>query len=271
MIPLLLAPLALAGPLDGAYAGPGIQLTLSDDGGGGYVGTATVGGARYAVSAQPSAGGLSGIAQVDGTHVSFVGITQGEGLFLTTEAGDVWMMSRLGAAPTASPSPRTPAQPPVAQTPLATVSADAADAFYEALIFCMDFAGASEADKRAISREVVHQQLALNLSALPPEGQVALANARTIWTDTHARWGTMSQAERREFAAGVLTLAYGEQAGSGRAAAASSSTGSIDVDAMVGVVPGSDCWAGAGCSSYDSSTGSYEYETFDSVPSYDYE
>ncbi|MFK7927873.1 MAG: hypothetical protein AB8H79_06775 [Myxococcota bacterium] len=269
---LLLCSFAFSGEFDGTYTGAGLTLTLSDDGSGGYAGTANVGGTQARVTAQPSPGGVSGVAFVGGEVVPFVGRNMGTGLLIQTADGS-WQVTRNpGSSPKVTPSVGTPAAPLVV-TAFATLSTDAADAFAEALLFSMNFAGAAEADKSAVTKTAVRTALAQNFAAMGPEEQVAIANARSIWTDTHSRWAVMTMADRRAFAGAVLTLAFGQQAqayGGPAGQTSSSAGGSIDIDSLVGPIPGSDCWSSAGCN-YDSSTGTYEMEVYEPSyePSYD--
>ena len=188
------------------------------------------------------------------------------------------------AAPTrpsrAAAAPATPAGDP---SPVLAVGAygelteDAAHAFLEALEFVLAQIGAPytfpEAERRAALAE-----LARTFPLADPDEQRVLAEARFVWTQVQANWASSTLEAQREFALGVLALAFGEEAveawvGAAGAPAAGGGGGAAGCDSFdecagryVDGQTWSDtfntqsCWAAAGCSSFDTSTGTFEYE-----------
>jgi hypothetical protein len=147
---------------------------------------------------------------------------------------------------------------------------DGAAAYIEALEFVLAQMG-KPMSFNAQARQQIEQGLATLYPQLPAQAQASLAQARTIWTEYRTQWDGLDLDTRRAFAYDVLALAVGEQAAakalgmSPQSASSSASSGGSDdyrptVDDLMGSVPGSDCWASAGCVSYDSSTNTYTYE-----------
>lgn len=180
-----------------------------------------------------------------------------------------------GAPSTASPAPApTDASPVLAVGAYGQLTEDAAHAFLEALEFVLAQIGAPyvfpEAERRAALEE-----LARSFPLADPDEQRVLADARFVWTQVQANWANATLDEQREFALGVLALAFGEEAvqawvGTSASAGASAGDGCSGFDECAGrYVDGQtwsdtfnaqSCWAAAGCSSFDASTGTFEYD-----------
>jgi hypothetical protein len=178
-----------------------------------------------------------------------------------------------------APAPTAPsaadASPVLAVGAHGQLTEDAARAFLEALEFVLAQIGAPyvfpEAERRAALEE-----LARSFPLAEPEEQRVLADARFVWTRVQANWASASLDEQREFALGVLALAFGEEAveswvGASRApGGGGDSAGCASFDDCAGAyVDGQtwsdtfntqSCWAAAGCSSFDASTGTFEYD-----------
>lgn len=138
-----------------------------------------------------------------------------------------------------------------------------ADAFVDALQFTLEQLG-RPADFDDPSRAQIRDALADHFGGFPPAVQADLANARAIVDHYLQAWPMLGGEERRDFAYTVLAIAFGEQAaadalgmGQGGSSGGSGASGLPDVDAPV---PGSDCWAAAGCADYDAGTGTYTFE-----------
>ncbi len=175
---------------------------------------------------------------------------------------------------------------PIASGAHAVLMLDDALAFTEALEFVLAQVGYSYRFNDAERQELVHA-LAQNFPAADEADQVVLAHAREIWTRVQANWATADEADRREFALGVLILAFGEetvrawagpgalaeegQALGGGGGGGGSGGGCADFDDCAGAFVDQQtwtntfnaqgCWAAAGCSSYDSSSGSFNYDS----------
>jgi hypothetical protein len=144
---------------------------------------------------------------------------------------------------------------------------DAANAYVEALEFTLSEIG-QPTIFNAGQREQIHGAIAAGFPSLPVEVQIDLVNARALWTQYRAAWGTLAPQAKQEFVHYILALAYGEQVA---ANALGLNTGDAEesgggdyrpsVDDLLGSVPGTtDCWGSAGCTGYDPGTGTYTYE-----------
>lgn len=193
------------------------------------------------------------------------------------------------AAPTAPPAPAAPAAPAgalgaaptqpdgspiVATGQFGTLTQDNAAAFIEALEFVLAQIGYAYTFTDA-ERSQALQAIAQNYPQLTQVEQVTLAQARYIWERVKVNWATTSAADQREFAVGVLVLAFGEEtvaqwAGSGGAGGGGGScttfedcTGSLlDGQSWSDTFNAQSCWVAAGCTSYDTSGGTFEYEGY---------
>ncbi|WP_027132873.1 hypothetical protein [Geminicoccus roseus] len=140
----------------------------------------------------------------------------------------------LGAAqaatpPAPPPKPATPAPMPTPAAPTdgaraaeaqdpGTVLAEVgglqltradADAYVDALIFCLAHAGQDPA-RLAADRAVVRDYLAESFAGLPEPAQIDLADMTGIWERAQAEWDALRPMERNAFSYGVLSLAFGE-------------------------------------------------------------
>jgi len=188
---------------------------------------------------------------------------------------------RSAAPAAAAPTPASPsadASPVLAVGAHARLSEDAALAFLEALEFVLDQIGAPYVFPDA-ERHAAMQELARTFPLADREEQLVLADARFIWDRVQANWATASLDDQREFALGVLALAFGEEAvqawvgaaetpagGGGGGGAGGCATFEDCAGAYVDGQTWSDtfntqsCWAAAGCSSFDTSSGTFEYD-----------
>jgi hypothetical protein len=163
--------------------------------------------------------------------------------------------------------PRAADSDVLAQGPGGAFTRDAANAYIEALEFTLSEIG-QPTTFDAGQRGQIHGALAAGFPNLPAEVQVDLVNARPLWTQYRAAWGTLAPQAKQEFVHYILALAYGEQVA---ANALGLNTGDAEesgggdyrpsVDDLLGSVPGTtDCWGSAGCTGYDPGTGTYTYE-----------
>ena len=155
----------------------------------------------------------------------------------------------------------------IAQGMGGALTTDAVAAYFEALEFVHGQLG-QPMQFDAEVRQQFTQTLVANFAALPPDTQQTLAQARQLWTQYAQSWAMLPMTEKQDFAYFVLAVAYGEQTaaqalgvqqGGGSSSGGGSYGGDVYIDPNY---PGSDCWASAGCS-YDSGSGSYNYETYE--------
>ncbi len=275
--PVLLE-LALDGPtLSGTLTAPGIQFGLqgehTDSEGYGYVYTGQ-GTAAFEVYVQ--------------------GDTLGLYLFELTAAGEPVMesviellLTRRGATSglVGETSDKAPGEtePALATGEHATLTMDNALAFIEALEFVLAQIGYTYRFNDSERAELL-QAVALNFPTAEAMDQLVLADARRIWEGVQANWPAASEEDKREFALGVLILAFGEETvaawvgqaggggpggggggggqplGSGSCATFEDCAGSfVDAGTWSDTFNAQGCWAAAGCSSFDSSTGTFDY------------
>ena len=112
--------------------------------------------------------------------------------------------------------------------------------------------------------------------------QLVVADAAAIWAAAQANWASASEQDRRTFALGLVTLAYGEASVQawlgidGRAGRAGPLDGSASCDSLETCLQAfvdpqtwreaaaaQACWAIAGCLGYDHVSGAFEYEQRD--------
>lgn len=157
----------------------------------------------------------------------------------------------------------------------AELSEDAAHAFLEALEFVFGEIGLAYTFPPA-ERQAAVAAIASAFPQASREEQLVLADARAVWTRVRANWPQASLDDRREFALGVLALAYGEEAvaawvGGAAAAPAGGDAGGacatfedcagayVDGGTWSDTFNTQSCWAAAGCAGYDTSTGTFDY------------
>jgi len=156
----------------------------------------------------------------------------------------------------------------------AVLTLDNATAFIEALEFVLAQIGYAYSFDDAERQELV-QALSMNFPSADQMDQVVLADARTIWERVMAKWPTASEADQREFALGVLILAFGEETvsawagptggggavlGGGGCATFEDCTGAfVDESTWTDTFNAQGCWAAAGCGGYDPSTNTFDY------------
>ncbi len=160
-----------------------------------------------------------------------------------------------------------------------TLTEGNARAFLDALEFVLGQVGYVGGITEAERRQAL-DAIAANYPLAEPLDQIVLADARRIWDGVRRNWPSATEAEQREFALGVLILAFGEEtvaawvgpgggAGGGQALG-SSSCGSfedctsqfVDGQTWTDTFNAQGCWAAAGCSSYDPSTSTFTYDDY---------
>ena len=156
----------------------------------------------------------------------------------------------------------------------AALTHDNAVAFIEALEFVLDQIGYAYRFNDSERQELL-QALASNFPAADQMDQAVLADARAIWERVRVNWPSASEADRREFALGVLILAFGEETvaawagptggggtalGGGDCATFEDCTSAfVDESTWTDTFNAQGCWAAAGCGGYDPSTNSFDY------------
>ncbi|HLU83122.1 MAG TPA: hypothetical protein VKZ43_06940 [Trueperaceae bacterium] len=169
-----------------------------------------------------------------------------------------------------------PLSPVVATGAHATLTQDDATAFVEALEFVLAQIGYTYQFTQADRARLV-TGLAENFPAADPMDQLVLADASIIWERVKSNWPVASEADRREFALGVLILAFGEETvsswvgplsgGGGQSLGAGGqcatfddcSSSFIDEKTWTDTFNSQGCWAAAGCGGFDASTNSFDY------------
>jgi hypothetical protein len=159
----------------------------------------------------------------------------------------------------------------------ARLSEDAALAFLDALEFVLAQIGAPYAFTDAERRAAI-DEMARTFPLAEREEQLVLADARLIWERVQENWATATLDDRREFALGVLALAFGEETVAAWVGASGTPEGGgggggdgcvtfedcagayIDGQTWSDTFNTQGCWAAAGCSSYDTSTGTFDYD-----------
>lgn len=184
-----------------------------------------------------------------------------------------------GAAPTAPSGALGEATQPgdgspvVATGQFGTLTQDDAAAFIEALEFVLAQIGYAYTFTEA-ERAQALQAIAQNYPQLTQVEQATLSQARNIWERVKVNWATAPAADQREFAVGVLVLAFGEETvaqwagsggggGGGTCTTFEDCTGSVlDGQAWSDTFNAQSCWAAAGCNSFDASTGTFDYDGY---------
>lgn len=272
----------LAGTFDGTIDGGPLHLVLAVDGSS-LTGTLSGAGVHFRLQGQVTADGGFGVVETGNGTASFEAYVDGDtlGLYLfeVDAAGQPVMASvieliltRRGASAPAASGP--PGDETLATGAYATLTRDDAEAFIEALEFVLAQIGYPYTFPDAERAEVL-RTLAANFPYAAQTDQLVLADARAIWERVLSNWEAASDDDRREFALGVLVLAFGEQTvaswvddSSGAAAATGGGTCASFEDCTASFVDDSTwsdtfntqgCWAAAGCSGFDASTNSFDY------------
>ena len=131
--------------------------------------------------------------------------------------GSIPAQGAVPPAPNAKPTttaPATATPEAAADSVLAEVAglqltrADA-DAYVDALVFCLAKAG-QDPRRLADDRAVVRDHLAKSFAWLPEAAQIDLADMTGIWQRAQQGWGDLAPPEKNAFSYGVLSLAFGE-------------------------------------------------------------
>jgi len=290
-----LAAAAFAQPLAGTYRGDsdaGPTTVVLEQSGLSIVGSVEAPGLRFALDGELRDGIGVGLVTTDLGTAGFEAHVEGDtlGLYLyeldaagRPVPGTVieLILTRVAASPAAPAlgalrATPAPASPVVARGAFAELSEDAALAFIEALEFVLAEIGAPYAFPEAERRAAV-AALAAAYPQASREEQLVLADARAVWVRVRANWSSADLEARREFALGVLVLAYGEAAveqwlgagGGADGARAAAGDGCATFEDCAGAYVGGQtwsdtfntqgCWAVAGCNGYDASTGTFDY------------
>jgi hypothetical protein len=281
---LLMTPV-FASDFTGRFIGPGIQLELSGEP---LSGTLIFQGQSYPVTATENGEVLSGSFQAGDNSYAFTATLQGELLTLVS-GGNSYSLQRETSNPLAQESGQSDnplitadSSPILAQGQYANLSQDNALAFIEALEFSLIQVGYNYT-----FTETDYQQLVQALTQAFPQAdqqdQAVLSQARDIWTRVSANWSSVSEDDRKEFVLGVFILAFGEETveqwvaqndtqnntqNSNQELGSGGSCGSYEecTSRYMGGETWTDsynsqgCWAAAGCSSYDSSSNTFNYD-----------
>ena len=274
-------------PLQGSFVGTtevGPMLLQLYDGPFGLTGFVQVGDdARVSVSAwAPAAeGGLSGSFTDEGLQGGFEVRRDGDVVtFLVWDPdGVIASQDEPLASFTLTYAPDVPRE--LAHGRHATLLESDALAFVEALEDVLAMLGLAETFTPE-EREDVLAYLPEGFVSLPRLEQLVLADAAAIWATAQAAWDAASEHDRRTFALGLVTLAYGEASVQawlgvdGRAGGAGPLDGSTSCDSVEtclqafvdpqtwrAAAAAQGCWAIAGCRGYDHVRGAFEYEARD--------
>lgn len=282
-------PRALAQDFGGVYqgssqAGP-VTVTLEMTGDE-FVGTLSASGVEFALEGWVQQGVGVGLAYTGEGSVGFEayleGMTLGLYLFEMDSQGAPVVESVIELLLTKQTGGGVAATPAAAGRVIATgtygsLSEDAAVAFIEALEFVLGQVGYAYTFSDT-DRAEAFRALAANYPAMSQMDQVVLSQAREIWQGVQVNWATASSAEQREFALGVLILAFGEQTvsswvgpgsgGGGLGGGASCTTfedctsSFVDEGTWTDTFNAQGCWAAAGCGGYDASSNSFDYGSY---------
>jgi hypothetical protein len=290
------APAAGDDPLVGTFVDERLTLRVRAEGGG-YAAEIESGGQVYPLAAFAGAGGLTGRFVSGGQTYTFTAALQGDAMVFVT-AGTTYRLQRQGdpfastpvdpfaavpgplpTATAATGERASPASAVVATGRHATLREDDALAFVEALEFVLEQIGYPYAFTAAERLEAV-EEIARAFPGSPQQDQLVLADARFIWSRVQQNWSRSTEAERREFALGVLILAFGAETvqswvgpvGSGGGQAIGGGGGGIgcstfeectsrfvDEKTWTDTFNAQGCWASAGCESYDAGTSTFTY------------
>lgn len=185
------------------------------------------------------------------------------------------MLDALGSP--AEPS-AVPAGPVIATGAYGSLTQDNAMAFIDALEFVLAQIGYAYTFTDAERAEAL-RSIATSYPSMAQMDQVVLSQARDIWQRVQENWPSASQSEQREFALGVLILAFGEQTVSawvGQSGGGGQSLGGgascttfedctssfVDEGTWSDTFNAQGCWAAAGCGGFDASTNTFDYESY---------
>jgi len=144
-----------------------------------------------------------------------------------------------------------------------SLTVDAFDAYYEALVFCLGEIG-QPSDFSDAQKQQMSQLLVSGFPTFPAETQQALANARISWTQYHTSWPMLSIDQKKAFAFDVLSLAYGDVAAAQALGLNTGSSGGATGSEIDVNVPWSDGYSKSYGGGIDAGDGTYEVETYDS-------
>ncbi len=263
----------------GQFSGTGLSLSLEPSSAG-YQGKLEINSQVYPVIATASDTTLTGEFETGGSRFAFTANLSGNQLSLKSD-GQIYTLTKESLASSQNPLAQPLAQntdnsPILAQGANANLSQDNALAFVEALEFSLQQAGYSYSFTDAEKQQIL-ETLAQSFPQADAQNQAVLAQAREIWTRVQQNWASSNQDDQREFVVGVFTLAFGEETvkqwlssnNSGTTQAGQSEGGCSNIDDCASrymdyetwqdTSNAQGCWAAAGCSSYDSSTNTYEY------------
>jgi hypothetical protein len=286
LVAATLATVAAAQPFDGTYDGTtgagGVQLTLVTQGGE-VAGTLTGTGIHFELEGEVDGDAAYGYAATAGGVVGFEAYVQGDllGLYLfeldafgnplPQTAIEVVFTRR--SATGATGAARDPDDAVVAIGRYASLTQRNAEAFLDALEFVLTEIGYASRFTPA-ERQRALASLAAAFPGVDQPDQVVLADAAAIWRRVQANWPRATLDERREFALGVLVLAFGEEtvrawagpSGASRPPGPGGTCGSfedctgrlVDEGTWTETFNSQSCWAAAGCSGYSDGTFSYD-------------
>ena len=233
---LLFAAAAAAADFSGRYIttnayGQPIQLVLRQDADGEIGGSLQASGLEFVVEAELAENRLEGFVshpqsegdsylqaefRQDRLYVIVIDINNGVPDPATQQA---FLFDRVEGAQGAGPgslSQGLAAGDPAAADAIARGQGGALteggfDAYVEALEFCLREIG-NPTRLDTATRARLRQNMIDAYPGMPAEMQRNLANSETIWAQYRQSWPTLSLDEKKEFAFGVLALAYGEEA-----------------------------------------------------------
>jgi hypothetical protein len=290
------APAPMTDPLTGVFGDGRLTLTIEPAAGGGYRGTIVSEAGTFVLDVHASREGLVGSFVSGGQNFTFDAVLAGDTMVFST-AGNVYRLVRVGqggpvdpfappgrgAPPSAGGPGAAPSSPVIARGAHGEFREDDALAFIEALEFVLQQVGYPYRFT-AVERVNIQSSLAQFYPSATEMDQVALGHARQIWTNVQANWSRASVADQREFALGVLVLAFGEAtvrqwvgpsgAGGGQALGGGGScqtfedctSSFVDQETWTDTFNAQGCWGAAGCTGYDPGSNTF---TFDSYGSYD--
>lgn len=261
----------------GDYEGQAFNLSLQATATG-YSGSIVMNGQSYPVQAQATANQLSGYFSTNAQNFEFQAELVDTVLSLVSDGQTYTLTKSLS-----SQNPlATSSSPIIAKGSYADLTEDNALAVFEAYAFSLEQLGYTQT-----LGEVEKQQfMTFAVQEYPladQETQLSLSRARDVWTQVQQNWGNASLEEQRGFVLAILSLVHGEEAVQQNLAqsARSGDTSMLDslgcssVDSCMqtlnpegyeDMVNAQNCWAGAGCESYDA-----ESNTFYEEPDYSYD
>jgi hypothetical protein len=273
-------------PLLGVFADERISLEVRSIVGG-YEAEVRANEQVFALQLVPTAEGLAGSFRNGAETFAFTARLEGDVMLFVT-SGTTYRLARrtpaardpFGAAP-ATPG-RASAPEPDRGAALARAGAVVlyeadAVAFLDMLEFVLDQLGYPYRFSSSERGDAV-REIARTFPGAGDDDRVVLANAREIWGRVAPAWSRIDDRERREFALGVLLVAFGRETVEGWLAAAGPGAGGqglgggrscgsfeectsrfVDERTWTDTSAAQGCWAAAGCESYDSSTGTLTF------------